>query len=122
MAHPWQFWQYASTARLSGYNNGNSNIDVNVSQGDIEFVKDSLMPALWWNDTSGDWSTLANWNSGQTIKNYNTSQTFDQQPLPAPYIPPVFPNMTPVVGSTTLPTPRLPAPRGAVPLRASTTR
>ena len=113
VAQPWQFWQYASTARLSGYNNGNSNIDVNVTQGDIESLKDSLVPALWWNDTSGDWSTLAKWNSGQTIKNYNTSLNFDQQPLPAPYIPPVFPNMTPVVGSTTLPTPRLPGAAGS---------
>ena len=38
-AHPWSFWQYASTARLSGYNNGNSNIDVNVAQGGTEFLK-----------------------------------------------------------------------------------
>jgi autotransporter-associated beta strand protein len=96
VTHPWAFWQYASTARLSGYNSGNSNIDVNVSHGDIEFLKDQLVPALWWNDTSGDWSTLANWNSGQT-----------------PVAPIVAPNQTPVVGSTVLPTPRLPGAAGS---------
>jgi GH25 family lysozyme M1 (1,4-beta-N-acetylmuramidase) len=32
-ADPWHFWQYASTGRLSGYNNGNSNIDLDVANG-----------------------------------------------------------------------------------------
>jgi autotransporter-associated beta strand protein len=96
VSHPWAFWQYASTARLSGYNNGNSNIDVNVSHGDIEFVKDQLVPALWWNDTSGDWSTLANWNSGQT-----------------PVAPVAAPNQSPVQGTATLPAPRLPGAAGS---------
>lgn len=98
VTHPWAFWQYASTARLSGYNNGNSNIDVDVSHGDIEHVKDQLVPALWWHDNSGDWSTLANWNSGQT-----------------PVAPPVVPNMSPVQGTTTLPTARLPGAAGSGP-------
>jgi GH25 family lysozyme M1 (1,4-beta-N-acetylmuramidase) len=35
--HPWKFWQYASTARLNGYNNAGSNIDVDVAQGGTEF-------------------------------------------------------------------------------------
>ena len=96
VTHPWAFWQYASTARLSGYSNGNSNIDVNVSHGDVEFVKDHLVPALWWNDSSGDWSTLSNWNSGQT-----------------PVAPVVAPNQTQVQGTTTLPTPRLPGAAGS---------
>lgn len=117
--HPWNFWQYASTARLSGYNNGNSNIDVDVSQGDVESVKDQLIPALWWNDTSGDWSTLANWNSGQSLDTYDITKTFDQQPQTAPYVPPVFPNMSPVQGSTTLPTPRLPGAAGSGPTAGS---
>ena len=63
--HPWAFWQYASTGRLSSFNNGNSNLDLNVAQGGIEFLKDQLVPALWVPDTGGSWSTLANWNSGQ---------------------------------------------------------
>jgi autotransporter-associated beta strand protein len=96
VTHPWAFWQYASTARLSGYNNGNSNIDVNVSHGDAEFLKDQLVPAMWWSDSSGDWSTLANWNSGQT-----------------PVAPFVAPNQSTVQGSTTLPTPRLPGAAGS---------
>lgn len=94
--HPWSFWQYASTARLSGYNNGNSNIDVNVAQGGIEFVKDKLVPALWMNDSSGDWSTMANWNSGK------------------PVVAPVqAPGQLAPIGSFTLPTPRLPGAAGS---------
>jgi autotransporter-associated beta strand protein len=98
VTHPWEFWQYASTARLSGYANGGANIDVNVSHGDIEFVKDQLVPALWWHDNSGNWSTLANWNSGQPVTP-----------------PPVLPNMTPVQGTTTLPVARLPGAPGSGP-------
>ncbi|TWT78455.1 Lysozyme M1 precursor [Posidoniimonas polymericola] len=64
--HPWSFWQYASTGRLSGYNNGNSNLDLNVAQGGVEFLKDHLAPALWTGGDSGEWTDLANWNSGQT--------------------------------------------------------
>ncbi|MCC7474138.1 MAG: autotransporter-associated beta strand repeat-containing protein [Pirellulales bacterium] len=101
-AQPWAFWQYASVARLSGYNNGNSNIDVNVSHGDIEFVKDQLIPALWWNNSSGDWSTLSNWNSGQT-----------------PIAPQVGANQSPVQGTTTLPTARLPGAAGSGPTAGS---
>jgi autotransporter-associated beta strand protein len=64
--HPWHFWQYTSAGRLSSFNNGNSNLDLNVAQGGIEFVKDQLVPAIWVSSSSGNWSTLANWNSGQT--------------------------------------------------------
>src|SRR3972149_3007233 len=65
-SHPWDFWQYASTGRLSSYNSGNSNLDLDVAKGGTEFLKDNLVPALWMNDASGEWTTLANWNSGQT--------------------------------------------------------
>jgi autotransporter-associated beta strand protein len=65
VTQPWSFWQYASTMKLNGNNGGTSNTDVDVSQGDVEWVKDHLIPAVWMNDNSGDWSTLANWNSGQ---------------------------------------------------------
>ena len=63
--------------------------------GGMELLKDMLVPAVWWNDTSGDWGTMANWNSGQPLRNYDITKTFDPQPQPAPYVPPVFPNMTP---------------------------
>lgn len=66
VTHPWAFWQYASTARLNGYANGTRNIDVDVAQGGLEFVKDYLVPALWVNDIDGQWTTLTNWNSGLT--------------------------------------------------------
>lgn len=119
VAQPWAFWQYASTARLSGYNNGNSNIDVDVTQGDVEFLKDQLIPALWWNDTSGDWSALANWNSGQSLDIYDITKSFDVQPQTSPYVPPVFANMSPVQGSATLPMPRLPGAAGSGPTAGS---
>lgn len=89
--HPWSFWQYASTARLSGYNGGNSNIDVNVAQGGTEFLKDHLVPALWTSNSDGQWTTLSNWNSGQT-----------------PVAPVQGPGQLSRVGPLTLPTERLP--------------
>lgn len=86
--HPWSFWQYASTGRVPGYG---GNLDLNVAQGGIEFLKDKLVPAVWMNDSDGDWNSLANWNSGQ------------------PPIEPVQgPGQVPRVGPLTLPTPRLP--------------
>ena len=66
VTHPWSFWQYASTMKLNGNNLKQSNTDVNVANGGMDFLKDKLVPALWTTDNSGDWSTLANWNSGQT--------------------------------------------------------
>ncbi len=110
VTHPWQFWQYASTAKLSGYRNGTTNIDVDVSHGDYEYLKDSLVPAVWWNDSSGDWSALTNWNSGQ--------------PVVAPSGPPGVPScgscttgtgqLAPI-GTQVLPTPRLPGAAGTGP-------
>lgn len=96
-AQPWKFWQYASTARLNGYANGGANIDVDVAQGGIEFLKDQLVPALWVTDSSGDWTTLTNWNSGLT-----------------PAAPVQGPGQVPRVGTLTLPTPRLPASNDTV--------
>ncbi|MBP7826158.1 MAG: autotransporter-associated beta strand repeat-containing protein [Verrucomicrobia bacterium] len=65
-AAPWSFWQYASTVSIPGFNSVDTTVDGDVSQGDIEYVRNSLVPAVWWHDANGDWSTLANWNSGQT--------------------------------------------------------
>lgn len=88
--HPWIFWQYASTGRLQSYNNGNSNLDVNVCQGDIEYLKDYLVPAQWVHDNSGQWTTLANWNCGL-----------------APIAPVTGPGQVSPVGTQTLPTARI---------------
>jgi autotransporter-associated beta strand protein len=95
--HPWKFWQYASTARLNGYANGNANIDVDVAQGGMEFLKDQLVPALWVTDSSGQWTTLTNWNSGLT-----------------PTAPVQGPGQVPRVGSMTLPVTRLPGANDTV--------
>jgi autotransporter-associated beta strand protein len=95
--HPWAFWQYASTARLNGYASGGANIDVNVAQGGMEFLKDSLVPALWLSNVDGQWTTLSNWNSGL-----------------APVAPVQGPGQVPRVGSLTLPTTRLPGSNDTV--------
>lgn len=60
---PWAFWQYASTIKVPGIGGGTANVDGNVAHGDIEFVKDFLVPALWMNDNSGTWTTVSNWNT-----------------------------------------------------------
>ena len=65
-SQPWNFWQYSSGEAPFG-SLGDTTTDGDVSQGDIEFVRDTLVPAVWWNDSSGDWSTLTNWNSGQPV-------------------------------------------------------
>jgi autotransporter-associated beta strand protein len=94
--HPWTFWQYASTGRLPSFNNGGSNLDLDVVRGGIEFLRDQLVPALWMNDSDGLWTTLTNWNSGQT-----------------PLAPVTGPGQVAPVGTQTLPTPRLPGAAGA---------
>ncbi len=96
VTHPWTFWQYASTGRLQSFNNGGSNLDFDVARGGVEFLKDQLVPALWMNDASGDWATLANWNSGQT-----------------PVAPVQGPGQVARLGTLTLPTPRLPGAAGS---------
>lgn len=58
---PWKFWQYSTTGGIPGFS---GDIDKNAANGGIEFVKDYLVPALWTNDSSGEWTTLSNWNSG----------------------------------------------------------
>ncbi|MEA2708393.1 MAG: hypothetical protein QOF78_994 [Phycisphaerales bacterium] len=68
-ANPWRFWQYASTGKnipgLLGDRNGNTDLD--VAHGDIEYVKDFLVPALWTKNVGGDWSTISNWNTDADI-------------------------------------------------------
>ncbi len=95
-ADPWHFWQYASTGRLTSFNNGNSNLDFDVAKGGVEYLRDHLVPAIWTNDNSGQWTTLANWNSGQ-----------------APVAPVTGPGQVAPVGTQTLPTPRLPGAAGS---------
>ena len=95
--HPWAFWQYASTGRLQSFNNGANNLDFDVAHGGVEFVKDYLVPALWMNNSSGQWTMLTNWNSGQT-----------------PVAPVQGPGQVPRVGSLTLPATRLPGSNDTV--------
>ncbi|MGZ5568072.1 MAG: GH25 family lysozyme [Limisphaerales bacterium] len=97
-ANPWSFWQYNTTVSIPGFNAVDSSCDADISHGDIEYVRNYLVPAVWWNDTSGDWSVLANWNSGQTPTDPVTPS--DQ---PTPY------------ATGGLPTPRLPGDAGTGP-------
>jgi autotransporter-associated beta strand protein len=92
ITHPWKFWQYASTAHVNAIGNGGVSCDVDVAQGPLEFVKDQLIPAVWLNNTSGEWTTLSNWNSGQT---------------PTP--PVTGPGQLGPYGTQIYPTPRLPS-------------
>ncbi|MEM9353488.1 MAG: glycoside hydrolase family 25 protein [Planctomycetota bacterium] len=87
--HPWSFWQYKWTLDTVSYS---GNLDGNVANGGTEFLKDHLVPALWTSSSGGDWSTLTNWNSGQT-----------------PVAPVQGPGQTPRVGALTLPAVRLPS-------------
>jgi autotransporter-associated beta strand protein len=93
--HPWKFWQYASTMRLQSFNNAGSNLDADAARGGIEFLKDQLVPAVWMNNSDGQWTTLAHWNSGQT-----------------PVAPEQGPGQVARVGTLTLPIPRLPGAPG----------
>ena len=72
---PWAFWQNGS-----GSPNG-FGIDYDAANGNIEFVRDFLVPALWTNAGSGDWGTIANWNSD------NPSYNGTPQNGPAPRLP-----------------------------------
>jgi autotransporter-associated beta strand protein len=54
---PWAFWQNGGGAP-NGF-----TVDFNAANGNIEFVKDFLVPALWTSSGSGEWTTIANWNS-----------------------------------------------------------
>jgi hypothetical protein len=60
---PWNFWQYASTTHVPGIGGGTVSVDADVAHGDIEFVKDFLVPALWQNDSNGSWTAVTNWNT-----------------------------------------------------------
>ncbi|HEX4416019.1 MAG TPA: GH25 family lysozyme [Lacipirellulaceae bacterium] len=80
---PWAFWQNG-TASIdpSGSSSQQFKIDFDAANGNIEYVKDFLVPALWTNAGSGDWSTISNWNSdnpGYVAGNVNTG--------PAPRLP-----------------------------------
>lgn len=65
---PWDFWQYGSTGSSPGIS---GNLDRNVANGDIEFVKEFLVPAIWHVDAGGDWSTAGNWNSQTFLPSAN---------------------------------------------------
>ena len=62
---PWVFWQQTLDTTPAGL----FKIDINYANGNIEFVKDFLVPALWTNAGSGDWGTTANWNSDNPTYN-----------------------------------------------------
>jgi autotransporter-associated beta strand protein len=91
VTHPWSFWQHSSTVSIAGFNAVDSSCDSDVSHGDIEYIRNYLVPAVWWNNSSGDWSTLANWNSGQTVvapvTPTNQATPYATGPLPTARLP-----------------------------------
>jgi autotransporter-associated beta strand protein len=81
---PWVFWQQTLDTTPAGL----FHIDVDYANGNIEFVKDSLVPALYddWDGAGagvpdGNWTSLANWNSDNPIYNGTV------QNGPAPRLP-----------------------------------
>ncbi len=64
--NPWAFWQNGTFTIFGG---GNGSADADAANGNIEFVKDFLVPALWTNSGSGEWSTMTNWNSNNLLYN-----------------------------------------------------
>ncbi|MEA2708392.1 MAG: hypothetical protein QOF78_993, partial [Phycisphaerales bacterium] len=46
---PWKFWQYGSSNTNVG---GITPVDVDVAHGDIEYLKEMLVPALWTKTTT----------------------------------------------------------------------
>jgi len=98
---PWKFWQYKTGTGLNGYT---GSIDMDVAHGGTEFVKDYLVPALWVTNGNGQWTSLANWNSGQT-----------------PVAPVTGTGQVAPHGTQTLPTPRLPGSNDTVVLDSPST-
>lgn len=79
---PWAFWQNGSAQIDPSGSVGNRFlVDFNAANGNMEFVKDFLVPALWTNAGSGDWGTTSNWNSDNPTYNGTI------QSGPAPRLP-----------------------------------
>ncbi|HYO08557.1 MAG TPA: autotransporter-associated beta strand repeat-containing protein [Tepidisphaeraceae bacterium] len=60
---PWKFWQYTSKGRVTGYG---GDVDLNAVNGDIEVLREYLVPALWTKSTATSsrlWTDVRNWNS-----------------------------------------------------------
>src|SRR4051794_24341998 len=72
----WAFWQNGSGAP-NGF-----TVDFNAANGNIEFVKDFLVPALWTNGGTGEWQTISNWNSNNP--GGGTAATGPASRLPGP--------------------------------------
>ena len=65
---PWKFWQYTSNGRVPGIGDGTTDrVDLNVAHGDVEFVKEFLVPAIWLANNSGQWTTAGNWNANPDL-------------------------------------------------------
>lgn len=81
---PWAFWQQTLDTTPAGL----FHIDIDYANGNMEFVKDFLVPALYddWDGAGagvpdGNWTSLANWNSN------NPSYTGAIQNGPASRLP-----------------------------------
>ncbi len=105
---PWGLWQYSSIVSMPGFNAVDSGVDGDVSHGDIEYVKDMMVPAVWWNNSSGDWGTMTNWNSGQPIGSHAGGNPFPTAPYTAS-------GQYSAVSGGVLPVPRLPGTAGSGP-------
>jgi GH25 family lysozyme M1 (1,4-beta-N-acetylmuramidase) len=76
---PWAFWQYSSTSggQLFGYSTS-TNIDRDFANGDINFVREYLMPAAWISNADGTWTTATNWNGNPNLPGANDRTIIDR--------------------------------------------
>ncbi|MEO6436349.1 MAG: autotransporter-associated beta strand repeat-containing protein, partial [Tepidisphaeraceae bacterium] len=77
--NPWSFWQNGTFVIPGGVNGSG---DKNAAHGNMEFVRDFLVPALWTNAGSGDWGTMSNWNSDNPLYNVGNAGFGPQGRLP----------------------------------------
>ena len=57
---PWDFWQYTNAGRTAGITSG--YVDQDVANGDVEYVKDFVVPAVWTDLAGGNFGGAAKWN------------------------------------------------------------
>ncbi len=66
-SQPWKFWQYTGTTDVSG-----NTIDKDIAHGDLDYVLDFTIPALWTSGVNGNWNTTSNWNCNNLLTNTAT--------------------------------------------------
>lgn len=64
VGNEWDFWQYTDGGRTAGIS---GNVDQDVANGDIEFVKDFVVPAVWTDASGGNFGGSGKWNNYASV-------------------------------------------------------